>query len=148
MNERGGELLCASSSNFESVDGQACDWSFVCLIESLFACRSGCHFGVWRHFHNRLKRGLPPPPLPLEAANDLAIRRALESADVSLSARRDPEACGHRHQVGERVRVHFSHHLASVCLHRDLANAELEPDLFIQQARDDQRHDLPLAATE
>ena len=34
MNKRGGELLCASSSNFESVDGQACDWSFVCLIES------------------------------------------------------------------------------------------------------------------
>jgi hypothetical protein len=39
MNERGGELLCASSSNFESVDGQACDWSFVCLIESLSRAR-------------------------------------------------------------------------------------------------------------
>src|ERR1700722_19644986 len=33
-------------------------------------------------------------------------------------------------------------------LHRDLADAELEGHLFIQQTRDDQRHDLTFAPTE
>ena len=46
--------------------------------------------------------------------------------------RRKTEFRGHCHQVGERVGLHFSHHLASVCFHSDLADAELEPNLFIQ----------------
>ena len=51
-------------------------------------------------------------------------------------------------QVGERVGLHFSHHFASVCLHRDLADAELETNLFIQQAGYDQIHDLTFASAE
>jgi hypothetical protein len=35
------------------------------------------------------------------------------------------------HQVSEGPRVHLSHHLAPVCLNRDLANAKLETDLLI-----------------
>ena len=66
---------------------------------------------------------------------------------LAFRRRRDAETCGHCHQVGEGVRLHFSHHLASMCLHRDLADAELATDLFIQQAADNQRHDLPFAAT-
>jgi hypothetical protein len=68
---------------------------------------------------------------------------------VSACRRRcEAESRGHIHQVGERAGLHFSHHLASVSLHRDLADAELATDLFIQQAGDDQRHDLPFAAAE
>jgi len=36
----------------------------------------------------------------------------------------------HGDQVGERVGLHLSHHLASVCLHRDLADGALISDLF------------------
>ena len=67
-----------------------------------------------------------------------------------LSRRRscEPESSGHVHQVGERARLHFSHRVASVCLHSYLADAELATDLLIQPAGDDQRHDLPLAGSE
>jgi len=41
------------------------------------------------------------------------------------------EPRGHFHQVGERVGLHFLHHLASVCLHSDLADAKFPADLFI-----------------
>src|SRR6266404_9531980 len=66
----------------------------------------------------------------------------------SLSAPDEAEYGGHIHQVGERVRLHLSHHATSVCLHRDLADAELATDLLIQQSGDDQRHDLPFARAE
>src|SRR5260370_22951766 len=65
-----------------------------------------------------------------------------------LSALGEAEYGGHIHQVGERVRLHLSHHAPSVCLHRDLADAELATDLLIQQPGDDQRHDLPFARAE
>src|SRR5689334_21073498 len=55
---------------------------------------------------------------------------------------RNAEASRHVHQVGERSRLHFPHHLATVRLHRDLADSELSSDLLVQQARDDQRHDF------
>jgi hypothetical protein len=38
---------------------------------------------------------------------------------------RKAESRGHCHQIGERVRLHLSHHLTSVCLYRDLADVEL-----------------------
>ena len=34
--------------------------------------------------------------------------------------------------------LHFSHHLTSVGLDRDLADAQFETDLFVQEATDDQ----------
>jgi hypothetical protein len=61
---------------------------------------------------------------------------------------RDVERCGHPHQVRQRIDLHLAHHLASVGLHRDLADAELDSDLFIQEAGDDQCHDLPFARGE
>src|SRR5260370_31652729 len=62
--------------------------------------------------------------------------------------RREAESRGHIHQLGESAGLHFPHHLASMGLHRDLADAELATDLLIQQAGHDQRHDLPFAAAE
>jgi hypothetical protein len=38
------------------------------------------------------------------------------------------ESLDHFHQAGERVGLHFLHHLTSVCLDRDLADAELATD--------------------
>jgi hypothetical protein len=64
---------------------------------------------------------------------------------LSLLARGSELRCN-IHEVGERAGAHLSHHLASVRLHGNLADAELEADLFIQQTADHQRHDLPLAA--
>jgi hypothetical protein len=74
--------------------------------------------------------------------NDRVVRMS------AFRGRCEPESRGHVHEVGERASFHFAHHLASVSLHRDLADAELKPDLFIQQAADNQRHDLLLATTE
>jgi hypothetical protein len=42
----------------------------------------------------------------------------------------------HPHQVSERIRLHFLHDLPTVCLYRDLADAQLATNLFIQQPRD------------
>src|SRR5712675_3368503 len=61
---------------------------------------------------------------------------------------RKAESRGHCHQIGERVSLHLSHHLTSVCLYCDLADVELATDLFIQQAGGYQRHDLPFARSE
>jgi hypothetical protein len=89
------------------------------------------------------------PTVDTEAsARRPAYRESRVGQASAFRRRRQAETRGHCHQVGERVGIHFSHHLASVCLHRDLANAELETDLFIQQAADNQRHDLPFAAAE
>ena len=42
------------------------------------------------------------------------------------------EALGHCHQVRKRVGLHLAHHLTSVRLHRDLADAEFAANLFVQ----------------
>ena len=59
----------------------------------------------------------------------------------------ESESRGHCHKVGEKIGLHLSHHLTSVCLYlyRDLADVELATDLFIQQAGGYQGHDLPFA---
>src|ERR1700683_3300601 len=59
--------------------------------------------------------------------------------------RRRTEPRSHSYKVGKRIGLHLWHPLASVCLHRYLANAELATNLFIQQARNHQRHNLPFA---
>src|SRR5580704_12432534 len=51
------------------------------------------------------------------------------------------------HEVYERAGLHFPHHLTSVGFHRDLADAQFEADLFVQEATDDQTQDFPFAAT-
>jgi hypothetical protein len=48
----------------------------------------------------------------------------------------DVECCGHSHKVGEGIHLHLAHDLTSVGLHRDLADTELEGDLFVQQTGD------------
>src|SRR5262245_50498620 len=48
-------------------------------------------------------------------------------------------------QVCQRTDLHLAHHPASVGFHCDLADTELECDLFVQQAGHDQRHDLAFA---
>lgn len=79
-------------------------------------------------------------------------RRASGERPVSGASvfrrRCEAESRGHFHQVRERVGFHLLHHLAAVRLHRDFADAEFAADLFIQQARGHQRHDLPFARSE
>src|ERR1035441_9596589 len=55
------------------------------------------------------------------------------------------ESLGHANQVGQRFGLHFSHDLAAVDLDSSLAGAQLSGDLFIEQPRDDELHDLALA---
>ena len=43
----------------------------------------------------------------------------------------DLEFRGHIYQLGEKVGLDLSHYLTSVCLHGDLADAELATDLLI-----------------
>ena len=59
----------------------------------------------------------------------------------------EAKPAGHFHEVGERGGLHLSHHVASMSLHRDFADAELATDLLVQQSGDHQRHDLPFART-
>ncbi len=52
-----------------------------------------------------------------------------------IPRRREVESHSHCHQLGERVSLHLLHHLASVRLHLDFADSELETDLFILRLR-------------
>ena len=58
------------------------------------------------------------------------------------------ETRGHGHQVRKRIGSHLAHHATAVRFHRDIANAKLATDLLVQQADDDQLHDLAFASTE
>src|SRR5579864_1956139 len=80
----------------------------------------------------------------------LVSKRPMIKRSGRVRARRTckTESCGHCHQIGERVSLHLSHHLTSVCLYRDLADVELATDLFIQQTGNHQRHNLPLTMCE
>ena len=51
----------------------------------------------------------------------------------------------HSYEVRNGARLHLTHHLAAVCLYRDLADAEIARDLLIEAALDDLRHDLSFA---
>ena len=66
----------------------------------------------------------------------------------ALQRRREGQSRGHNHQAGQRVGPHLLHHPPSVCLHRDLGNAEFATDLLVQAAGDDQPHDFPFATAE
>src|SRR5437773_10251096 len=61
-------------------------------------------------------------------------RRILPS---ELSRRSHTESRRHGDQLGKRVCLHLAHHLASVGLYGDLADAKFSADLFVQQTRDD-----------
>src|SRR5882672_5123931 len=51
----------------------------------------------------------------------------------------------HSHELGQRSRVHLPHDLATVNLHRHLAQAQFRCDLLVGSPDDNKRHDLPLA---
>src|SRR5437660_8021021 len=57
----------------------------------------------------------------------------------------DTEPCGHPYQIGERGSLHLPHHLPSVRLDGDLADAELGADLLVQQPGNYKRHHFALA---
>ena len=88
-------------------------------------------------------RALGAAALPTRGSRRNAGRRRTR---VSALWPCDAQSRCHVHQVGERGGLHFSHHPASVCLHRDLADAKLGTDLLVQQTGDYQRHHLPFAS--
>lgn len=45
-------------------------------------------------------------------------------------------------EIGERARPHLSHDPSAVRLDRDLADPEFVRDLFVEESRDDERHDF------
>src|SRR5215204_7626590 len=92
----------------------------------------------------RLSPGRPTSPTHRRTFKESLDLSLFESKKFgcSLLLPRIPRGCeaefhGHLHQLGERVGLHLLHHLASVCLHRDLTDPEPESDLFIEQARND-----------
>src|SRR6266581_4662405 len=78
----------------------------------------------------------------------LVCKRPKRSGRVKARRACKAESHGHCHQISERVSLHLSHHLTSVCLHCNLAYAEFPTDLFIQQTGNHQRHNLPLTMCE
>src|SRR4030095_9849145 len=70
---------------------------------------------------------------------------SVDTLVLGVRDERDVECCRGSDQVSERIDLHLAHHPASVGLDRDLADSELDCDLFVQQAGDDQCHDLAFA---
>ena len=81
---------------------------------------------------NRLYDGVADTfGLVATSTGKIAISRSTEPC-ASRWLMRDAERRGHVHQVGKGACFHLPHNLASVCLHRDLADAEFEGDLLVQ----------------
>src|SRR5580658_9980912 len=78
-----------------------------------------------------------PAPQTLSELNGNLNRTWCEKGELRTKPR------GHSYQVRERLSFHLPHHLASVCLYRDLADVQFRTDLFIQKPRHHQSHDLP-----
>jgi len=55
------------------------------------------------------------------------------------------EPRGHRHQIRKRAGLHLTHHLPSVRLHGNQADAEFGTHLFVQLAGNDELHHLAFA---
>src|ERR1700742_3610142 len=60
----------------------------------------------------------------------------------------EPDFGGYRHEAGQRVGAHLSHHAAPVRFHCDFTDAELLTDLFVEKTGYDQSHDFAFAAAE
>jgi hypothetical protein len=84
--------------------------------------RAGCHRG--NEYTRERERDLLH-----DGIGDTLVSGVRDESDV--------ECCGHSHQVGEGIHLHLAHDLTSVGLHCDLADTELECDLFVEQAGDD-----------
>ena len=68
-------------------------------------------------------------------ASALSSSRSASTWHVARHAlSRQAESRGHPHQVGQGLGLHLPHHLASVGLHGDFADAELGADLLVQPA--------------
>src|SRR5256885_1779040 len=72
----------------------------------------------------------------------------LSRQPTSFQWRRQAKSSCHHDQVGQGPRLHLSHDPTAMSLHGDFADAQFEADLLVQEPRDDQRHDLLLAAAE
>lgn len=76
--------------------------------------------------------------------------RPTSSAIIMTGARSFRLGChakchGHFYQVCEGGRHHLTHHFASVCLHRNLGDAEFAGGMLIQPAGDHKCHHFTLA---
>jgi len=60
-------------------------------------------------------------------------------------SRRNPQHFGHPHQIGQRLRVHLSHHMSTMDLHGNFADAQFGSNLLVHQAGGDEGDDFPLA---
>ena len=68
--------------------------------------------------------------LTRHASSVASFREQPVSGVSGIWHRRRAQYRGHIYQVDERAGLHLSHHLAAVCFHRDLADAELATSLF------------------
>src|SRR5579863_6936374 len=55
---------------------------------------------------------------------------------------------GYFDESGDRVGFHLLHDLSPMRFNSNLADAKFAADLFVQQAGDDQHHDLPFTGSE
>ena len=58
---------------------------------------------------------------------------------------RKAQSLGNAHQVGHGFNLHLFHHLAPMDFHSNFTRAKFGSGLFVQQATDDQAHNLPFA---
>ena len=60
----------------------------------------------------------------------------------------DAELIRHTHQIDQRPGLHLSHDLASMDLHRCLAQLKLSCNLLVRASGDDEREDFPFARSQ
>src|SRR3954471_6171362 len=76
------------------------------------------------------------------------IRWTRQGQGLAPARRRDIEPTCHVQEIGEGAGVHLSHHASTMRLDGDLADVELAADLLVEEPRNHELHDFPLATGE
>src|SRR5690606_27439033 len=88
-------------------------------------------------------------PSPRSLQRRCCLAPPMPSPRICLGATAPTEICGQcfpgADQLSDRFRIHLPHDIAAVKLNRDLADAQVEGNLFVQAPERDLAKDLPLA---
>src|ERR1700736_2257639 len=109
-----------------------------------FAVRSVANFGIEGHQQLYDSSAALNPKFAIGLAA-IVVRTSGSRHASARGRRRKTQLRRHIDEVGERGRFHLPHHAPAMRFHRDLADAELEADLLVEPAGNDQCHDLLLA---
>lgn len=111
--------------------------------------------GQWRLLGDRWQPSSDVPAAPTLNASDKPTLAEKTVRTIILwfntpqeeesGDRENSQLFGHAHQVGDGAGFHLFHYAGALDFDCDFSSAQFGGGLFVEQPRDDKRHDLPFA---